>query len=217
MKNRKEASEMKILKLIFLIFFILLFSGCINFTRYKTGKVLKANESRTTIGEAVIKKDCDGSGAGILPKITGDFGIGNGFEIDVTCNLFLIGIELRKQILYENRHKINLAADMGINKGVGTMSIIKGVTISKTLKNEAEPYIGVYHNKNINKEIDVGIGYMELVNPTNIQTTIGIKNKLTDKWSLYTELNIFRYLEKVEEFPEEKGAVVFGTGISTKY
>ena len=54
-------------------------------------------------------------------------------------------------------------------------------------------------------------------NPSNIQTTIGLKSNLTPKWSLFMELDIYKYKEIDEYFPEDDGAVVFGVGLLRKY
>ncbi len=126
-----------------MLILLLLLTGCINFTKYKTGKVLKKHERTTTVGEFIIKKDSDGSEMGIIPKAEANFGLGKGFEIDMSFNWFLIGAELRKQILYEEKQIVNLSADAGIHKGIGMTSLNTGITISKTFKNEVEPYIGI--------------------------------------------------------------------------
>lgn len=184
-------------KVILFICITALFTGCMDFSRYKTGKVLKTGDVRVTIGDVAITED----GAGLSPKLGVSCGLGKGFEIGVIANQMVVGADIRKSFINNETKGIHGSIDLGIMDGFGSPSYNVGATLSKNISNN-ELYLGVRYNKYFedsdSDDIDDSIfeDLEEYLDFTNIQTTAGIKIPLTKNFSIYPEINIFNFVGK---------------------
>lgn len=209
---------MKILKNMGLIcIIVLLFNGCLDFTRYKSGKVLKTGEVKITGGEVIVGGDGESGSAFILPKIGASFGLGKGVELGVGTNTISVGAEIRKQFLTEEKNGVNATVEAGVNGGA-VVSFNGGMTFSKTLKNGKEPYFGLHYNKykQENEYDEFGEGFIyEEVNfgqLSSLQLTTGLKMSFQSGFELYPEINIYRYTEEHSELSSD-AIILFGLGM----
>lgn len=221
--NIKIKRNNYIIKKLLLLLIVLIFNGCLDFTRYKTGKVLKTGENKIVLGEPIILGNDKGVAAVPVPKIAYSVGTGKGYEAGITFNTISLSLELRKQLLYEEKRGINMTLDGTLCTG-GSCS--GGFTASKSLKNGKEPYIGVRYNKYANKTKDEEEVVVEenidsksldrFDQISSVQLTAGIKVPITEKLKWYTEMNIYRYTEKHERLGND-ALVLFGTGIAIEW
>lgn len=223
--NINKKMNNKNIKKIAVLLMALMFTGCLDFTRYKTGKVLKTGENKIVLGEPIVLGNDKGIGAVPVPKIAYSVGSGKGYEVGITFNLISLSLELRKQLLYEEKTGINMTLDGSLCTG-GSCS--GGFTASKSLKNGKEPYIGVRYNKYADKtrdEEEVVAESEENVDSksldrydqiSSVQLTTGIKVPINEKLKWYTEMNIYRYTEEHERLGND-ALVLFGTGIAIEW
>lgn len=218
--NINKKMNNKNIKKIAVLLMALMFTGCLDFTRYKTGKVLKTGENKIVLGEPIVLGNDKGIGAVPVPKIAYSVGSGKGYEVGITFNLISLSLELRKQLLYEEKTGINMTLDGSVCSGVSTSG---GLTVSKTIAKKREPYLGIRYNKYYEKDRekdsleDKEIDNFERSNQiSSVQLTAGVKIPISDAWSWYTEMNIYRYTEEHEKLGND-ALVVFGAGIAKEW
>lgn len=194
-------------KAVMLLCGVVLFTGCMDFTRYKTGKVLEQGKVRLTLGEGLgLYGEGEGIGT-ILPKVGVSAGLGKGLEVGCMTNVMVLGGDIRQQVMYEEENGVNATIDLGVNSGM-TTSINGGFTLSKTTDSKKEPYFGVRYNKYFNNYYEDDELFDEIEKLSNIQTTVGIKLPIS-RFAVYPELNFYK-------FTEEEGIITI-MGIGTTF
>lgn len=196
-------------KAVLILLSVILLNGCMDFTRYKTGKVVEQGKVKLTLGEGIGLNCGNDSIATILPKIGVSVGVGNGLEIGGMINTLSLGADVRKQIMYEEEKGINTSFDLGVNMGIEVNSINGGFTFSKTISSKEEPYFGLHYNKylkNYNEESEL---FDDLEKISNVQATVGIKIK-SSRFAVYPELNLYK-------FTEVGGDILTVVGIGTTF
>ena len=94
-----------------------------------------------------------------------------------------------------------------------------GLTVSKTIFKKREPYLGIRYNKYYEKDSleDKESDNLERFDQiSSVQLTAGVKIPISDSWSWYTEMNIYRYTEEHEKLGND-ALVVFGAGIAKEW
>ena len=194
------------LKVVLILLSVIFLNGCIDFTRYKTGKVLEQGKVKLTIGEGL---GLYGAGAGmgtIWPKVGVSVGVGKGLEIGCVTNVMILGGDIRQQIMYEEENGINATFDFGVNSGMAT-SVNSGFTLSKTTNSKKEPYFGLRYNKYFNNYDDELFDDIEKI--SNLQATVGVKMPASS-FAVYPELNFYK-------FTEDGGDILTVIGIGTTF
>ena len=197
------------LKVVLILLSVIFLNGCIDFTRYKTGKVLEQGKVKLTIGEGLMLDSADDFIVVILPKIGVSAGVGNGWEIGGMINMISLGADARKQFMYEEEKGINSSFDLGVNIGREVNSINGGFTFSKTISSKEEPYFGLRYNKYLKNFTEESEMLDDLEKISNVQVTLGIKRK-SSKFAVYPELNLYK-------FTEDGGDILTAVGIGTTY
>lgn len=122
----------------------------------------------------------------MLPLLKVSLGkdVGHKTEINGTLSLISANLELRKQILEEEKQFVNLSLEAG--SGIGSYS--GGLTVSKSIKEYLEPYFGIRYNNYYTRKCGIWNGIDDI---SNYQITAG--TKIGYYFSIYPEINIFKY------------------------
>lgn len=191
-------------------------TGCTDFTRYRTGKVLKEGKKRVTypdIAAGGTKKD----EILIIPRFGIDYGLGKGYEAGWRINSTSVSGEIRKQLLYEEKCKVNFAVESKLS--IGSVSYCNyGGTFSFNnphyIFGNTQEYIGVRHNIYFDSHDETK--RMQLIkekfrNDSNIQLTVGREFFSDDTFRIYIEFNGYKYIEKSDKEKNEILVVSIGT------
>ncbi len=216
-----EVGRIKKLVLLGFIFSsLLVLTGCTDFTRYKTGKVLEKGKKRVTYPDiaAVNNEEVQ---ILVLPKVGMDYGLGNGVEAGWRIASTSVSGDIRKQLLYEKKSKVNFAVESGVS--IGTVSYGNyGGTLSYNNKHvifgDTQEYIGIHHNVYFDSHDESR--RLQLIkerfrNDSNIQFTVGRQFFPDDVVNIFLEGNFYKYTEKDKE--DEEPTFVLSIGVTHEY
>lgn len=178
---------------------LIVLTGCTDFTRYKTGRSVKSGGYRYSVGEVALGGNEEDIAIVPIPKVSLGKDIGHKTEINGTVSLTALNVEIRKQILEEEKNFLNLSLEGGA--GIGSYS--GGFTLSKRTNEYLEPYFGVRYNNYYTRKYGILDGIDDV---SNYQITVG--TKIGYYFSIYPEINIFKYKEENRELKSNMLTVI---------